>query len=148
MTDPLVHLEREYDATITEVWNAWTDPVRLARWLGTLDGRPLSGDLVTVTMGDAPRERATIALLEANPPHSMDLAWTFGGEHQSVLSLTLEAVSDTVTRLVLEHRELGPAVDGYVAGWQVYLDGELAAELGGAAPVGTWAERFALVHTT
>ena len=45
-------LRRRYDAPIEDVWDACTDPVRLARWL-----LPVSGDLEN-GFGDAPEAAA------------------------------------------------------------------------------------------
>jgi uncharacterized protein YndB with AHSA1/START domain len=34
---PVVVIDRILSATTSEVWSAWTEPERLARWLGAVD---------------------------------------------------------------------------------------------------------------
>lgn len=39
----IVRLEGRLDTDADDVWSALTDPVRLARWLGEVDGEPHQG---------------------------------------------------------------------------------------------------------
>jgi uncharacterized protein YndB with AHSA1/START domain len=141
--DQTVRLEREYRATPEDLWDAWTAPERLARWLGAPSG-PLLGapGPVRLTLGDGAGEWADVAVTTLDRPRLLELSWEFEGPVRSVLRIELEAVDAAHTRLVVEHRGLGSSTIGYGAGWQAYFDGELAHELGAPAPATHWAERF------
>ncbi len=141
--DGTVRLEREYAATSDDVWDAWTAPERLARWLGTPAGPILGGSgPVRLTLGDGAGEWADVAVMAADRPRLLELSWQFEGVAGSVLRVEIEALDAAHTRLVLEHRGLGSSTVGYGAGWEAYLGGELVHELGGPAPATLWDERF------
>jgi uncharacterized protein YndB with AHSA1/START domain len=142
-SDATVHLEREYPATPDEVWDAWTSPERLARWLGT-PARPVlgAGGPVRLTLGEGADDWADVSVITADRPRLLELVWAFVGEPGSVLRVEIEPIDATRTRLLVEHRGLGSSAVGYGAGWQAYLDGELAGELGETENVSGWDERF------
>lgn len=142
-SDATVQLEREYSATPDEVWDAWTSPERLARWLGKPAGPVLdAAEPVRLTLGDGDDEWADVSVITADRPRLLELVWAFVGEPSSVLRVEIEPVDAARTRLVVEHRGLGSSAVGYGAGWQAYLDGELAGELGGAWETSGWDVRF------
>ncbi len=74
---PVVLVERTLDATTREVWDAWTRPEQLARWLGAAEG-PLdqTGNVVRMAMAaaelpddfSAADNPVTFTVLEAVPP--------------------------------------------------------------------------------
>jgi uncharacterized protein YndB with AHSA1/START domain len=139
-----LHLEREYDATPEEVWDAWTDPERLARWLARPAAAPLTAHgPVRFTFGEGDSEWADITVRESQPPHRLEVVWAIAGASSSVLRIEISAVDATRSRVVVEHRGLGDSTVGYGAGWEAYLQ-TLAVELGEDATV-TWDERFAEV---
>jgi uncharacterized protein YndB with AHSA1/START domain len=137
----VVRLEREYEATPAEVWSAWTDPDRLARWLGRLAG-PLAADRTRMRFGDEPDQWADLTVLELQEPSRLTLLWSFPGASDSVLEVAIAPLGDGRTRVVVEHRGLGAMDTGYGAGWSAYL-AALAAELGGRDDGRSWDERFA-----
>lgn len=148
MTDELrapgaVHLEREYRATPDQLWDAWTDPERLARWLGTPAG-PLLGATAPVRMvfGGDEDQWADLRVRTADRPKLLELAWDFPGVTSAVLRVEFHAVDDTHTRVVVDHTGLGASAVGYGAGWQAYLDGGLAGLFGAPADA-DWDELFA-----
>jgi len=69
-----VEIARRYDADVEDVWEAITDPERLARWL-----KPITGDL---------RRGGTYELeggehgeiLHCEPPRALRVTWMFGPE--------------------------------------------------------------------
>lgn len=138
-----VHLEREYDATPEELWDCWTDPVRLARWLGRPD-RALLGatDPVLMVMGDGDDQWVRVRVLAADEPRALTLEWEFPGVSGSRLSVELIALGPGRTRVVLDHDGLGASSTGYGAGWQAYLEGGLRRETSGADGEPDWEQRF------
>jgi uncharacterized protein YndB with AHSA1/START domain len=138
-----IHLEREYAASAGELWQAWTDPVRLARWLGPPTG-PLLDTIgpVRLRLGDDPDQWADVRVLRAEEPRLLELAWDFPGQSGSVLRIEIAAAAAGRTRLIIDHRGLGSSSTGYGAGWQAYLDGSLRAEIGIAAAE-SWDTLFA-----
>ena len=138
-SDATVQLERDYAATPDEVWDAWTSPERLARWLGKPAGPVLDAvGPVRLILGDGADEWADVTVIAADRPRLLELSWAFEGEAGSVLRVEIEPIDATRTRLVVEHRGLGSSAVGYGAGWQAYLDGALAAELGQAVETSDW----------
>lgn len=137
---PYLHLERDYEADAQQVWDCWTDPERLARWLGTL-GEPLSAGPTRLTLGDGADDWADIAVLRAEEPTLLELRWTFVDGGDSVLRVEISSISAGRTRLTVEHRGLGDSTVGYGAGWQAYL-ARLAAELRMVEPP-AWDAEFA-----
>jgi len=140
--DRVVHLERAYDATPDELWTAWTDPERLARWLGTPAG-PLLGasGLVRISMGDDPDQTVEVAVVTADRPRLLEFSWSFAGVAGSRLRVELVPVTADRTRVVIDHGGLGTSTTGYGAGWQAFLDGRLPEALGAPA-ADTWDELF------
>jgi uncharacterized protein YndB with AHSA1/START domain len=141
--DRIVHLEREYDATPDELWRAWTEPERLARWLGTPSGPVLAAERapVRIAMGDAPDQWVEVEVVVADAPRLLESRWAFEGVAGSRLRVELVPLPTGATRLVLDHGGLGASTVGYGAGWQAFLDARLPEALGGP-PGGSWDEEF------
>jgi uncharacterized protein YndB with AHSA1/START domain len=127
-----VLVRREYDATVDDVWDAVTDPVRVRRWF-----MPLSGDLrVGGTFqleGNAGGE-----ILHCQPPRRLRV--TFGGP-DSLVELRLTPQGDEQTALELEHTVpiamagsgagalwVGPGWDGGFLALDLHLRGEVVAD--------------------
>ena len=137
-----IHLEREYLGTPEELWDAWTDPERLARWLGTPAG-PVLGvpGPVRMVMGDGDDQWVDVRVVTADRPTLLELSWDFPGESGTTLSVRFVPVDAQRTLLVLDHTGFPAASTGYGAGWQAYLDGGLAGEFGNPVE-GTWDDWF------
>jgi uncharacterized protein YndB with AHSA1/START domain len=124
-----VHVEDVFDTAIEDLWEACTDPERLARWIADV-----SGDL---RVGGAFRARFTSGwegtgrVEVCEPPRRLVVRTTEDGESQEhTIEATLTPEGDR-TVLVIEERGL-PAGElaAYGAGWQVHLE-DLAASLAG-----------------
>lgn len=132
-----VTLRRSYSTTAADLWEAITDPDRIARWF-----MPISGDLkVSGTFqleGNAGGE-----ILACEPPRL--LRTTFGGP-SSILQLTLSPVGTESTELVLEHSVplamahsvagalyVGPGWDGALLALGLFVDGQVAEDPRAAA---------------
>jgi uncharacterized protein YndB with AHSA1/START domain len=129
-------LVRTFAAPIEDVWASLTEPERMVRWYGTMDGEPGPGRTVMVTMTaeeEAVPEPARI--LECDPPRSFvvdlgdqDPAWRVSvqlEEHDGVTTMTfVHALADDV-----DATDVGP-------GWEYYAD-RLASAMGGG-PMPDW----------
>ena len=112
-----VTVSRVYDTPPEDLWDACTDPARIARWF-----LPISGDL---RLGGryALEGNASGTIERCEPPHRVDATWEYGGQI-SWIELRLEPESDGRTRLELEHiahvedelwAQFGPGATG--VGW-------------------------------
>jgi uncharacterized protein YndB with AHSA1/START domain len=126
-------LSRRYDAPISDVWDAITDPARISRWL-----LPVTGDLRLggryQLEGNAGGE-----IIRCEPPRLLAVSWIFGEQAEGDMSeveVRLSGDGDG-TRFDLEHvatvdpgmwNEYGPGAVGI--GWDLSLLG-LAAHLRG-----------------
>ncbi|MBN9738394.1 MULTISPECIES: SRPBCC family protein [unclassified Pseudonocardia] len=113
-------LNRLYPASPEEVWSAWTDPERLARWF-----EPVSGDLHE---GGRYRleDSGTVGTVErCARPRALRVTWEYEGSISAV-ELTLTPAGDE-TELELRHEvpddehwaRFGPAAGGI--GWDFSL---------------------------
>ncbi len=127
-------IERTFRASIEEVWAGLTEPERVARWYGTIDGDQLPGQTIMITMTaeeGAPCEPARI--IECDPPNrflietaGMGEPWRLHvelGEANGVTTMTFtHALADA-----LDAAEIGP-------GWEFYADRHNAVFEGNAMP--------------
>ena len=127
-------LTRDFRAPITDVWAAVTEPERLARWIGTFEGDPLSGRVAFRMTAEGQEESQPVDILACVPPHRLALILHTGGQAGEGLwhvELTL-AEADGVTTLTFSQRGIDPVAGESVGpGWEYYLDRLIAAETGG-----------------
>lgn len=125
----VVELSRAYDASVADLWDACTDPERIARWF-----LPVSGDLRLG--GSYQLEGNAGGRIEAcEPPRELVLTWVFGGT-TSVLAADFTALDAGRSELRLRHTvpdddhwtSYGPGATG--VGWDLVLLG-LAAFVAG-----------------
>jgi len=115
-----VRLQRDLDAPIDDVWDAFTSPERIGRWF-----LPISGDYRLgghyQFAGNAGGE-----ILACEKPNLLKVSWVMGEMSTgfSEVAVRLSAVDPETTRLVFEHSatvpeemwsEYGPGAVG--AGW-------------------------------
>ena len=125
-------LERTFTAPIEAVWAAVTEPARLARWIGTWEGDPASGE-VTFRMlfegEDPPDEVFHIDVCE--PPRRLATRHRIPGddfEWQLHLDLAERGGVTTLTfAQVMDDPEIAENVG---PGWDYYLDRLVATEAG------------------
>ena len=135
----IVHIEERYDTTIDDLWSALTDPSRLARWHGEIEGDLRPGGTFRVYLAADDVESA--GRVEAcEPPRRLlvttretDASYQKGQgvpPFDAVIEVTLTADGDQ-TILVLEVKGMPLTVlAAYGAGWQIHAE-NLSAYLAG-----------------
>lgn len=136
-------LSRTYASDVDDLWSAWTDPERMARWLGRPFGDLREGGVARLVMsgpdGTEPPpgetdDGATITILHCDAPTRLIVKWVYGHEDPSIVDLTLKPGNPGHTLLRLDHVVLGEEqARGYGAGWEDFLT-RLAAALEGRDP--------------
>ena len=125
-----VRMEDRYDTDIDDLWSALTDPRRLARWLGDVEGDlRLGGDFRARFFASGWEGTGRVEACE--PPQRLLLLTKDPGEpDEHVIEATLTVDGDQ-TILVIEER--GMPLDqlaAYGAGVQIHVE-DLAAHLAG-----------------
>ena len=126
-----VALRRDYPTDVEDVWDAITDPQRLARWFGPVTGDLREGGTFSVA-GNAEGD-----VLECAPPDRLVVTW---GAPVSVVRVTLSATA-AGTALHLEHTVpaafagsgagalyVGPGWDVALLGLALWLRGDLVED--------------------
>jgi uncharacterized protein YndB with AHSA1/START domain len=131
MTGGNVFMSRRYAAGIEAVWDAWTNPERLPRWLGSVSGELAPGGSAVLAM--TPQIQVTCRIVHCQAPHRLAVIWCHPGEPETAAELRLRADGDG-TILELEHGGLPADLRvGYGYGWEDFLD-RLGALLSGGDP--------------
>lgn len=137
----VVRIEDRFDTDIDDLWSAFTDPRRLARWLGEVEGDlRLGGDFSARFFASGWEGNGQVQACE--PPHRLLVRTTDAEEEEEhEIEVWLSRAGDA-TMLVLEER--GMPVDqlaGYGAGIQIHVE-DLAAYLAGRdrVPESRWNE--------
>lgn len=138
----VVRIEDRYHTEIGDLWEALTDPGRLARWYGEVEGdlRP-GGQIRTYNPGDDIEARGQVEACE--PPRLLRVSSRETDESyrrgqgvppfDQTIEATLEAQGDQ-TVLVIEVRGLPlDMIAFYGAGWQIHAE-NLGAHLAGREP--------------
>ena len=131
----VVTLSQAYEGSLGDVWDACTNPERIARWF-----LPVSGDL---RLGGRYQLEGNAGgtIERCDPPRSFAATWEFGGQ-KSWIEVSLSEQPDGRIRLELEHvahvtaelwAQFGPGAVG--VGWDMTLLG-LARHLSGHEPNG------------
>lgn len=127
-------IERTYRVPVEEVWASLTEPERVAKWYGRIDGEQLPGTTIMITMtaeeGD-PVE--PVHIIDCRPPREF-LIETAGMGDPWRLQIELEETNGVTTMTFKHHLadDLDAADVG--AGWEFYADRHHAAFHGNAMP--------------
>jgi uncharacterized protein YndB with AHSA1/START domain len=135
----VVRIEDRYDTDIEDLWSALTDPARLARWYGRVDGDLRPGGQFR-TYIEASDIDATGRVDACDPPRRLQLTTRETDESyqrgQGVppfdagIEVTLTALGDQ-TDLTIQVRGMPlDKIAFYGAGWQIHAE-NLAAYLAG-----------------
>jgi len=134
---PAVVLRRTYRASPQRVYEAWTNPDIMSRFMGpgdteckniTMDVRP--GGTYSLTM-DSPEMGEMIATgtyRDVQPPHRLSMTWRWkeedpAEEHESLLTVEFHDHNGD-TELVLKHEQLASVEsrDRHEQGWTMIVD--------------------------
>ena len=125
-----VRVEDVYPTGIEDLWEACTEPDRLARWIADVSGDLEVGGGFTARFTSGWEGSGRVDVCD-RPHRLLITTWEDEAQDQeSTIEATLEAV-DGGTRLVIEER--GMPVDqlaAYGAGWQVHAE-DLASHVAG-----------------
>jgi uncharacterized protein YndB with AHSA1/START domain len=129
----IVRMEDRYDTDIDDLWSALTDPVRLARWIGEVEGDlRLGGEFRTHFFASGAKSAGRVE--ECEPPNRL-LVQTkhVDAQYELVIEATLTA-DGTQTILVIEERGMPlDLLHGYGAGIQIHFE-HLADYIAGREP--------------
>lgn len=124
-----VLLRRTYPAPIEDVWDACTDPDRLSRWFGQVDGDLRLGGTFQV------KDNAGGEIMVCEHPRLLKVTWVLGPGMATEVEVRLSPAADGATVLELEHatpaevldelvRSYGPGgTIGVGVGWDITLIG-------------------------
>ncbi|MGN6688107.1 MAG: SRPBCC domain-containing protein [Actinomycetales bacterium] len=128
----VVRLESRLDADPAQVWAAVTDPLRLARWLGEVEGElRLGGSFRAKFRASGWEGECTVEWCEA--PSHLRVATSSPDQPDGVFDVTVSAV-DGRTVVVVEDRGVPlDEIAAYGAGDQIHLE-DLGAYLDGREP--------------
>ena len=126
----VVRIEDRYDTGIDDLWAAITDPDRVARWYGRVDGDLRLGGQFHLFV-DGSEWDGTGVVEACEPPRHLQVRTKEAAEpYEEVIEATLTADGDQ-TVLVIEARGMPlDKVAFYGAGWQMHAE-DLAAYLAG-----------------
>ena len=136
----VVRIEDRYDTDIDDLWSAITDPDRLARWFGDVDGELSQGGEFRVHSptrerhrsgrGGEPPQRLLVTTRETDESYRRGQGVP---PFDAVWEITLTADGDQ-TILVIEVKGMPlDKIAFYGAGWQIHAE-NLAAYLAGREP--------------
>src|SRR5262245_30119311 len=137
-TVPTIILKRIIDAPVDQVFQAWTDPALIRRWLAphpcevhesSTDARP--GGLYSITVADLGGKMHTTSgeYLEVVTNRRLVKTWVYDGpygrdETPTILTVDFRELRPGVTELILTHAQFGDEESrkGTAAGWVLCLD--------------------------
>ena len=125
----IVRMEDRFDTDVDDLWSALTDPRRLARWIGEVEGDlRLGGEFHFHFFASGSEGTGRVEACE--PPRRLLLTMALGQPDEDVIEATLTADG---SRTVLVWEERGMPLDllaAYGAGVQIHVE-DLAAYLAG-----------------
>jgi uncharacterized protein YndB with AHSA1/START domain len=125
----VVRMEDRFDTDIDDLWSAITDPSRLSRWIGEVEGDlRLGGEFRFRFFASGSEGTGRVEACE--PPRRLLLTMTLGQPDEDVIEATLTTDGGQV---ILVWEERGMRLDliaAYGAGVQIHVE-DLAAYLAG-----------------
>jgi uncharacterized protein YndB with AHSA1/START domain len=132
-----VRVEDVYDTDIADLWEACTEPERLARWIAEVSGDLHVGGTFHASLTSSWTGSGRVDACQE--PHHLLLTLEPGTEDETEIEVWLTAEQDK-TRLVVEERGLSLSeLPLHGAGWQAHLE-DLGRSLAGERA--TWKERW------
>jgi uncharacterized protein YndB with AHSA1/START domain len=135
----VVRMEDSFDTSIDDLWSAITEPERLARWIGKVEGDLRLGGQFRVSFTSSYEGPGRVDVCD--PPRRLRVTMDPGQDEETVVEAELSPDGDG-TRLTVEERGLPlDNAAAYGAGWQAHIE-DLAAHLTGRTPA-DWRTRWA-----
>jgi len=132
-----IRVEDMYDTEIEDLWEACTDPERLARWIAEISGDLRVGGAIHATFTSTWTGPGRVEICDR--PHHLLLTMDPGTDDETQIEAWLATEGDK-TRLVIEERGLPLAeLHFHGAGWQAHLE-DLGRSLAGEPSV--WKARW------
>ena len=135
----VVRIQDRYDTDIEDLWTALTDPARLARWYGRVEGDLRPGGQFRTYL-EASDVEAVGRVDACEPPRRLQLTTRETDEsylrghgvppHGASIDPTLTAVGDQTDLVIQVHGMPLDKIAFYGAGWQVHAE-NLATHLAG-----------------
>jgi uncharacterized protein YndB with AHSA1/START domain len=134
---PSLTLKRRLEAPPSQVYSAWTDPKKIARWFGPRDTAQASVaaeiDLrvgghyrISFTSEGGEQHQVGGVYREVVPNRRLVFSWAWHStpERASLVSITLAPDGETGTLLTLQHEQFfdEKARDGHERGWAGTLE--------------------------
>ena len=139
----VVRMEDRFDTDIDDLWSALTDPLRLARWLGDVEGDLRPGGEYRFRFFASGSE-GTGRVEACEPPRRLLLTMALGQPDEDVIEATLTADGGQAI-LAIEIQGIPlDVIAFYGAGWQIHAE-TIAAYLAGRRPGDTQARWDELV---
>jgi uncharacterized protein YndB with AHSA1/START domain len=131
-------LTRTFGSPAEAVWQTFTDPDRLSRWIGHWDGDPTTGHVsffMTAESDDPEPSRFTI--------HECDRPRRFAGETDDEggrwhLWFELDETAAVTTLVFGQRLSPGDDIGSIGPGWEYYLDRAMAAHEGHDVSAVSW----------
>jgi uncharacterized protein YndB with AHSA1/START domain len=101
-------LRRVYDTSVADMWSACTDPERISRWLGPVEGDLRLGGTYQL------KDNAGGEILRCEEPHLLKVTWVLGEGMSTEVEVRLAADGDDRTVFELEHASPAGIVDEMV----------------------------------
>ncbi|MGA7490328.1 MAG: SRPBCC domain-containing protein [Xanthobacteraceae bacterium] len=134
LTKPSLTIKRRINAPPDKVYDAWIDPVKLARWWGPAQAETLSAEVdarvggryrIVFRTPDGEEHDVSGTYREVVPNEKLVFTWMWRTmpERQSLVTLALKPDGDA-TLLTLLHEQFldEPARDRHRSGWTATLD--------------------------
>jgi uncharacterized protein YndB with AHSA1/START domain len=141
-----IRVEDVYDTDIDDLWDACTDPKRLARWIAEVSGDLRLGGTIHATFTSTWTGPGRVDICDR--PHHLLLTMEPGTEDEAQIEAWLQTDGNKA-RLVIEERGLPLAqLHFHGAGWQAHLE-DLSRTLAGEESVwkARWTELTAAYET-
>lgn len=142
-THGAVRVEDLYDTDIDDLWSAISEPDRLARWIGTVEGDLRLGGTIQAKFTSSWEGSGRVDVCDA--PRHLVVTMEPGTNDEGVIEAVLSA-EGAHTRLVVEERGLPlDVLYNHGAGWQAHIE-DLARSLRGDESI--WRARWAELTPT
>ncbi|WP_213813739.1 SRPBCC domain-containing protein [Glaciihabitans sp. dw_435] len=134
----VVQMRDRFTTSIDDLWSAMTEPDRVARWIGEVDGDLSVGGTFTARLTSHWEGPARVDVCDA--PHRLVITMRPGQDDETVFEARLSE-SDGGTDLVIEESGLPLSeIFAHGAGWQAHVE-DLQTHIAGREP-GAWVDRW------